>query len=68
MPGVLELVSDAEGTGVVVGDGEVEGRVIRDGVDGWGLLAVFVDVFPNVKKMMKEGLIDECFGGFPCKF
>lgn len=53
---------------MVVGDGEVEGRVIRDGVDRWGLLAVFVDVFPNVKKMMKEGLIDECFGGFPCKF
>lgn len=68
MPGVLELVADAEGFAVVVGDGEVEGRVIRDGVDGWELLAVFVDVLPNIKKMMKEGLIDECFRGFPCEF
>lgn len=68
VPGVLELVADAEGTGVVVGDGEVEGRVIRDGIEGWGLLAVFVDVLPNIKKMMKEGLIDEGFGGFPCEF
>lgn len=68
MPGVLELVADAEWAGVFVGDGKVEGRVIRDGVDGWGLLAVFVDVLPNIKKMMKEGLIDKCFGGFPCEF
>jgi hypothetical protein len=68
VPGVLKLVADAEWAGVVVGDGEVEERVIREGVDGWGLLAVFVDVLPNIKKMMKEGLIDECFGGFPCEF
>lgn len=62
MPGVLELIADADGFAVVVGDGEVEGCVIADGWNGGWFGAEFVDVGAEMLEVIEKGLVDEGVG------